>query len=814
MNRFNSETLGTTDPISLVRQVLKRPEDLPIKVTQIIPRLKDGGAFVKFKHPPQVSPIEVELKLKSVLKSKPVKPWFNPFKRVRVNLVHGVPWLEDLLRFPRNRLKVEFIPADADGTAVELSQEHLYSLFRSYGKIAEISSQPSDSKITPRFAYLDFALTRDAIMARNCLHGLVIGSSQGGGKSGTLLRLSYEDRQKTNWLWSWIKSHPRVVFPIIAAVIAAFTVIIFDPIRILFVKLHIQQTLRLTNSRLYRWFKTQTSDLLSPALSRKHRDKGENLGTVWEHRKDTIKKIKSWLLETAESVIVIQGPKGSGKREMLLEQTLSNKEDVLIIDTKPIVDARGESSIIKKLARAVGYRPVFSWANSMSSMIDLAVQSTTGVKSGLSETLESQIAKILHTTASALRKVALEKRTSEETEQNLSDDAWLEAHPEKRPVVVVDNFLYTTSTGGVAGAGNGEKEEAASILNDKIAEWSAALVQSNVAHVVVLVEDNAAATKTLGKAMPDRSFKTVTLGDLSPDIAKKFILSHLEDVALDQPGDKDMTPGQKRNGEEREGPFGSWLIRRKTVNENENNTEKEAAKATRKRLCSDLEQCIPILGGRLNDLELLARRIRSGQSCRAAVEDIISQSSSDVLKTFIFTKKQETDRKWSPNQAWYLIDRIAAKGSINYNEVILNGRFTGMGVPGTTAEEALDALVAEELISLSRTPSSADARIAAGRPVLIKPGRPVYKAAFDTLASDHALQANMDLKYAKKQLLGLDGSIKKYEEELAVLASVGRSKETQGRIAYLMRKIEKSQKQIEELEMKNSELSKLLRETE
>jgi hypothetical protein len=39
----------------------------------------------------------------------------------------------------------------------------------------------------------------------------------------------------------------------------------------------------------------------------------------------------------------------------------------------------------------------------------------------------------------------------------LADDDWLEAHPERRPVVVIDNFLHKSQEGG--------------IVYDKLAEW-------------------------------------------------------------------------------------------------------------------------------------------------------------------------------------------------------------------------------------------------------------------------------------------------------------------------------------------------------
>ena len=149
----------------------------------------------------------------------------------------GRPWLEDLYRLPKSRLRVEFVPAQDSEPPAELSQESLYSLFRRYGKIADITSQPPDSKVLPKFAYVDFVLVRDAIMARNCMHGFVL--QEEGSKNPTRLRLSFEQRVKPHHIWDWITNHPRIVIPIIAAFLAAFTVAVFDPIREFFVKVTI-----------------------------------------------------------------------------------------------------------------------------------------------------------------------------------------------------------------------------------------------------------------------------------------------------------------------------------------------------------------------------------------------------------------------------------------------------------------------------------------------------------------------------------------------------------------------------------------------
>lgn len=168
------------------------------------------------------------------LENKSIKPWFNPFRSIKARLVLGRPWLEDLHRLPKNRLKVEFVPAKDSEPPGEVSQESLYSLFRRYGKISDIISQPSDSKVLPRYAYVDFVSVRDAILARSCMHGFVLREE--GSKTSIRLRLSYEQRTKPHHIWNWLTNHPRIVIPIIAALLAALTVAVFDPIREFFVK--------------------------------------------------------------------------------------------------------------------------------------------------------------------------------------------------------------------------------------------------------------------------------------------------------------------------------------------------------------------------------------------------------------------------------------------------------------------------------------------------------------------------------------------------------------------------------------------------
>jgi hypothetical protein len=678
-----------------------------------------------------------------------MKPWFNPFRRIRTSLVIGKPWLEDLHRFPSSLVKVEFVPPSPGLEAAELSQETLYSLFRKYGKIAEISSQASDSKLLPRFAYVDFAQTRHSIMARNCLHGLKISEEAGGGKTGTVLRLSYAPKMRAHFFRDWIVNHPRVVIPAVAALLATFTVAVFDPIRTFFIKAHVEHKFHLKDNRIYKWFKSQATDLLA------FRTKSEavSLSAIWDDRKSVIDQIQTWLMETADTFIIVQGPRGSEKKELILHQALVGRPNTLLIDCKPIQEARGDASTIKAAAVAVGYYPVFSWMNSLSSLIDLAAQGTIGVKSGFSETLDSQLAKIWQNTSTALKQIALQQRKKDEKDAQLTDDDWLEAHPECRPVVVIDNFLH--------------KNEESSVVYDKISEWAAALTTSNVAHVIFLTND-ISYSKSLSKALPDRVFRQISLGDISPQVARKFVISHLDadtDITVSGSDDK-LTPSQRRED------------------------------------LAELDESIAVLGGRLTDLEFFARRLKAGQTPGRAVAEIIDQSASEILKMYLLAI-DKAGLKWSTEQAWFLVRSLAADGTLRYSEVLLSNTFASSLTPtASNGEAVLEALSAAELITINT---------AKGRPTTIKAGKPVYQAAFEKLTEDRVLKSRLDLAVLTELTKIETKNIDKYETELNMLGSLpNQPREVGPRVRFLLGKLAVSQGKVEAWEKEMGRLKKVL----
>ncbi|CAI7620541.1 unnamed protein product [Penicillium glandicola] len=737
--RAHNPELAAAEPTHIVQRAL--PKDLDLEIKEVVTRYKEGGAFVKYALKSDISNESIQNAIKEHLKTNPIKPWFNPILKVDADLVRGTPWIEDLYRIPSQTLKVEFLPTSPDNSAAELNQEALYSLFRPYGKLLDIQTQPSDSKVSPRYATLRFERPRFAVMARNCMHGFIVSEEAGGGKSGTRFRINYERKIKLFMIKDWILNHPRLVIPAIAALIATITVIIFDPIRTFFITLKIKSSFQSGDNPVLQWVRKQVSKANLFSFGKRKSDP-RGLAAIWEDRQKEITQLRAWLTETAETFIIIHGPRGSGKRELVLEQALKDHKYKVIIDCKQIQDARGDTAKISRAAAQVGYRPIFSWMNSISSFIDLAAQGMIGTKAGFSETLDAQLSKIWQNTGVAMKRVALEGRRKEDKDFNMSEDEYLEAHPEVRPVVVIDNFVYDAED---------------SVVLDKLTEWAAGLTSANIAHVIFLTTDTSFA-KPLSKAMPNQVFRTIALGDCSLEVGRRFVLSHLDAESGD--GDDEQN-------------------------------------ARRKETLRGLDYCIKVLGGRVTDLEFMAHRIEAGETPEAAVDRIIEQSASEILKIFILGTESMAPQ-WTREQAWHLIKSIAHSkdGTLLYSKVLLDDIFKDNG------EATLRALEQAELVSVATDK---------GFPRYIKPGKPVYRAAFQRLVANKTLQGRLDLLILSQLMSNENSSITKYEEELRVLGSLPKHPwELTSRIEWLLRKVYGSQSKILKYESESAALSKSL----
>src|ERR1700759_459412 len=144
---------------------------------------------------------------------------------------------------------------------------------------------------------------------------------------------------------------------------------------------------------------------------------------------------------------------------------------------------------------------------------------------------------------------------------------------------------------------------------------AARITTANLAHVIFLTTD-VSFSKSLSKALPDRIFREISLNDCTPEVAKRFVITQLDadpDDSVEEGGMK-LTPSQRR------------------------------------RDLVQLDECISHLGGRLTDLEYFARRIKTGETPNRAVQAIIEQSASEILKMYLLGN-DDSERKWTAEQA-------------------------------------------------------------------------------------------------------------------------------------------------------------------
>jgi hypothetical protein len=292
---------------------------------------------------------------------------------------------------------------------------------------------------------------------------------------------------------------------------------------------------------------------------------------------------------------------------------------------------------------------------------------------------------------------------------------------------------------------------------------AARLTTANVAHVIFLTND-VSFSKSLSKALPDRVFRQMSLSDCTPEVAKKFVITHMDADPDDiiQEGEKKILPSQRRTD------------------------------------LQELDECIAYLGGRLTDLEFLARRIKTGETPKKAVKEMIEQSASEVLKMYIYggDNTAGSGRRWTPEQAWLLIKSLAKQESLRYNEVLLSDPFKSGG------DTVLQALEQAEMISIVS---------ANGRPFAIRPGKPIYYPAFKNLTADSVLRSRLDLAILTDQIKAENANIDKCETELELLSKLAKQpNEIVPRVKYLLNKLLVSQQKVEQYEKDSAALKSVL----
>ncbi|ODQ65664.1 hypothetical protein NADFUDRAFT_46324 [Nadsonia fulvescens var. elongata DSM 6958] len=714
-----------------------------IDIDRVIPRTRDGGAFVEYTLKPSyiqslvlaeaakvsgvdkntlsqenaedntsISSINMaeDITAREIKKSTSainrhlsetkLKAWFNPLGHVRCFVVHGVPWIEDLRRFPSRIINVAFEGPD-------LSQEDLYTLFRRYGLIYDITPPAVGTKDGYRFSQIVYNRMRNAATAKNCINGLALNE--------TKLHVTFVPIIRSHVIKDWLFSHPKLVIPALIAFMAALAVIIFDPIRTWFVKQKIRGYP--WNSNYYvRYLRDLWRDLRQEASRYWPGNKlysSQHSGSVlWSERESTITDITQWLDENIGTFIVVHGPKGSGKTGLVVDRVLAatkshnefnnNNEDsdqasshnfvlgdderkypkVLVIDCEKLVKQRTEGELIGMAAKEFGYIPVFPWFNKISSFLDVFVQGVIGQKSGLSENAETQFKSILNISANAIQSLALEdyykqaelhrqgingtatKSNFNGGSNNASDSSasstpvkstshFLATHPEEKPVIVIKKFLTKSN------------ENSSQFIYPLLAEWAAGLILSDTAHVI-FVTDEVGFTNLLGHALPSRVIKGAYVGDAGIRGSRRFIEEQLK-VSSNQ---VDQNSFSKLH-----------LSSRNYEDETVVDSDETVVKIIR-----EIDDYLIPLGGRMTDLQSFVRRLKAGDTPEEALEGMVRQSAAEVIKMFLTSSEATSDnhagvqeKNWTKSQAWTLIKAIAnsVDGSVPLTLLSQDPQFKG-----------------------------------------------------------------------------------------------------------------------------------------
>ncbi|KAA8909081.1 RNA12 protein-domain-containing protein [Sphaerosporella brunnea] len=469
---MQSEILATCIPESL-------KTDASFSILDTIPRPKDGGAFVRFRAAADKERVNREIG--EHLKAVRIRRWFSR-ERIRTFPVRGKPWFEDMNRFPSKRLRVEFMPGiHEEGAPVSdrPSQETLHSLFRRYGKIADIIPQPALKEAgLPKATVIKFRKIHCATAARKCLDGFLVPHEETvhGGREGNLrLRIVYAKSLRLRWIGYWVTDNPRIAIPLIIVLFGVVVYVVFDPLREFFVIAKITGG-PLPITRIGQFLE----EMFNGGLRFTYTASDSKLNELPEDTKNKLELLKEWMLDTA---VVVHGPR-RGKRKLIGDYILEHHENVLLIDCKPIAEAPGDNATVEACAREVGYPVLPAFISDLTVSAGLRTEATR-------QSFETQLDEVLQVTRSALKKVALRNKNYEN--RHLCDEVYFHDRPEKRPVIVIDNFLH---------------RETDNVVHEKLAEFAAQLVEDKHANVIFLTNDSASY-----KSLPDRLFRTVLLDD-------------------------------------------------------------------------------------------------------------------------------------------------------------------------------------------------------------------------------------------------------------------------------------------------------------
>ncbi|CEP64995.1 Yme2p LALA0_S16e00276g [Lachancea lanzarotensis] len=607
------------------------PKSNPIHGLELrssIPVKRDGGVFATFLVPPRYSIAEVNSMIQKNTAEESSMSFLSFITKAAAFPVKGTPWIEDLRRLPSTVIKIKF-------EGQPLSEEEIYSLFRRYGTIVDIFPPKKGENI----ATLRYRSFRGAICAKNCVTGMEVHNH--------VIHVQYERPANEHMFRDFFLNHTRIAVPLIIALLSIAAVLVFDPIREFSIEQKITHQFSLSRDNYFvKSFFKFTSYTVSSFKSLLGTENVQtNQKQLWEERIEKVSDLRMWLEENNNTFVIVRGPRGSGKHDLVVQHTLHDRPNVLYIDCDKLTKSRTDSKFLMNAAAEIGYFPIFPWINSLTNVIDLAVQGLTGQKTGLSESKETQFRNMLTTALMSIRQVALKGYHpmigSGDDAISVKEEDYLQQHPERKPVIVIDRFS--------------DKAEMNSFAFEELSDWAAMLVQMNIAHVIFLTE-TVAPNQLLSESLPNQVFKTLALSDASKKSARSYVLASLEHTDL--------------------------------VDDEKQSQPVDLSEETMHEIDTSLEP----LGGRMLDLQAFVRRVKSGENPKEALDKMVEQALEQITQIFL---AENVDQIRSA-QAWELIEMLSKQPVVPFKSIVFRPLFK------SAPEAGLLELEKNGLITVSR----------------------------------------------------------------------------------------------------------------
>lgn len=697
------------------------PELMPegVEVLHMVPREREGGAFVYFRAPPSFvftvlknlseadaggKPVpakrflpkgkedilsKVCAGISQHLKEHPVRAYLCPFP-VRAFRVRGEPYIEDLhSRYPGSTLRVK---ADS-GT---LHEETLFAQLRRYGQLDDLTRLPDGNGFRASFRY-----TSAAVSARNCLHRSRVDPAAeiAEGSSTPRLHIEFEPFMQ-KYLRDMVANNPRYVIPVIILTTLGMTYFIWDPIRINSVQFKLAQAQdasggtaqdggRTWREALFRtWARwSAASARYLPGSRRRESDLTDLLADLWRGRDAEMGSLRAWLTQPQDRVMLLTGPRGNGQKEIVRHIV---RGAAVTVDVGTMLDqASDEQVFVNRFCRAFGYWPAPLAERQLTAVLDLVMPGSGKLGQG------SEVLNIVQRILSLVTQALTAWRLTQ-LQGSASPDAY------RPPLFVIEGFTS-------------ENKDRYPGFFELLVTWASYVSGAQLARVLFIA---------------DNSF------------AEPMILAALKD----QPEKLDVQ--QLRDA------------------------DRAAVQATlQRRLGVEMsDDELRAVGGRFRDIQALFANVQGGAEPHMAVRRLV-EAAAMTVRTLLVTG--QPGAKWSRPQLWKAIRLLASMepgGAVPY-DVFLWGVFRG-------DEGALRSMLQSNLIAVVHAAEAMEGDLT--RRVVV-PGSPLYAEVFRRLVLNEGVAAVFDLEVAKEDIKREQKTLEAYEADLVRLQEVDDVRRMKGR---------------------------------